>query len=267
MIGKGFKRRFYAMVHLWCEREIQRIIAEEKQKAPDTLLAYGRKIYSQCDEDGIIAEIFRRIGTSTRICVEIGCGCGLENNTHALLLSGWRGVWIDADKKEIARLLHALDYDEEKHAHLLAIACAKVTPDNAVDIVRKGLEKLGDAEAEPDFISVDIDSYDLPVVEALLADFRPRAWCVEYNAKFPPPMRVHVPYEKDFAWREDDDQGASLAAWVALFAPHGYRLVGCSIAGTNAFFVREDLSAHFADTPWEALYQPPRYYLVYRFAG
>ena len=49
---------------------------------------YGFKVYSQCDEDGIIQEIFKRIGEESRTFVEFGVGDGLENNTVKLLLEG-----------------------------------------------------------------------------------------------------------------------------------------------------------------------------------
>jgi hypothetical protein len=51
----------------------------------------GYKVYSQGDEDGMIAEIFRRIGTTDRRFVEFGCGDGLENNTAYLRFQGWSG--------------------------------------------------------------------------------------------------------------------------------------------------------------------------------
>jgi hypothetical protein len=49
------------------------------------LLAYGFKAYSQTDEDGIIQEIFRRIGVTTSTFIEIGVGDGLENNTFYMV--------------------------------------------------------------------------------------------------------------------------------------------------------------------------------------
>ncbi|MCK7506146.1 MAG: hypothetical protein MZV70_20090 [Desulfobacterales bacterium] len=42
-------------------------------------------------EDGIIHEIFRRIGTTTKIFAEVGLGDGCENNTAFLLSQGWTG--------------------------------------------------------------------------------------------------------------------------------------------------------------------------------
>ena len=65
---------------------------------------YGYKVYSQCDEDGIIQEIFNRIGTTNRKFVEFGVQNGLECNTHFLLHKGWEGVWIEANKKHFGNL-------------------------------------------------------------------------------------------------------------------------------------------------------------------
>ena len=49
-----------------------------------------------------------------------------------------------------------------------------------------------------------------------------------------------------------------------LGAEKGYRLVGCSLAGVNAFFVREDLVADKFCAPFTAEnhYEPPRYDLA-----
>lgn len=50
-----------------------------------SLERYGYKVYSQNDEDGIIQEIFRRIGTYDKRFVEFGVQDGLESNSHFLL--------------------------------------------------------------------------------------------------------------------------------------------------------------------------------------
>jgi len=53
------------------------------------LADHGRKIYSQGDEDGVIAEIFRRVGTTSKTFIEFGAEGGSENNTRLLLEQGW----------------------------------------------------------------------------------------------------------------------------------------------------------------------------------
>ncbi len=55
--------------------------------------------WSQNYEDGMIAEIFRRIGATQKTFLEIGVGDGSENNTTALLSAGWNGWWIDGSRE------------------------------------------------------------------------------------------------------------------------------------------------------------------------
>ena len=61
------------------------ILEQPRYKDDKRLLKYGFKAYSQCDEDGIIQEIFQRIGVTNKTFLEIGVGDGLENNTLFLL--------------------------------------------------------------------------------------------------------------------------------------------------------------------------------------
>src|SRR5438093_8718133 len=75
---------------------------------PRRLLVHGAQYWSQNFEDGMIAEIFRRIGPGSRTFVEIGVGDGTENNTAALLAAGWRGWWIEASQASCARIIDGL---------------------------------------------------------------------------------------------------------------------------------------------------------------
>ena len=65
-------------------------IAKPRHADPKRLLRHGFKIYSQNDEDGIIQEIFRRIGAGSRTFVEFGVATGFECNTVKLLIEGWQ---------------------------------------------------------------------------------------------------------------------------------------------------------------------------------
>lgn len=67
---------------------------EERLKDEKCLERYGYKVYSQNDEDGILHEIFQRIGIEYHIFVEFGVDKGIESNCHSLLLQGWHGIWI-----------------------------------------------------------------------------------------------------------------------------------------------------------------------------
>src|SRR3989338_9100977 len=60
---------------------------------------YKKNITSQHGEDGIIAEIFRRMGAENKWCVEFGALNGTHHsNTWKLIMQdGWSGVLIEAD--------------------------------------------------------------------------------------------------------------------------------------------------------------------------
>src|ERR1700760_3776432 len=76
---------------------------------PKRLLRYGFKVYSQCDEDGIIQEIFRRIGSGNQVFVEFGVENGTECNTVKLLVEGWRGLWLDGSEANVAQIRSRYD--------------------------------------------------------------------------------------------------------------------------------------------------------------
>ena len=99
---------FQRIVHLVRIRQNAAFMAFMQRQIDDLRARYsgdkrfetaGYKVFSQGDEDGIIAEIFRRIGTPDRRFVEFGCGDGLENNTAYLLFQGWSGLWMDLLEK------------------------------------------------------------------------------------------------------------------------------------------------------------------------
>lgn len=241
------------LLQIELSRELERLQDKAAKETPGNPAADGFKVYSQADEDGILEAIFERLGTRRGSFVEIGCGAGLENNTHYLLLKGWRGVWVDGDPANIAAIRAALAPSER-----LRVVEAMVDRDTAPSLLdEQALTALGGL----DLLSVDIDGNDLDVALACAKAWRPKVVIVEYNAKFPPPAVVHIAYDPAHRWNRDDYHGASLGAFVARFS-NDYRLVSCNLAGTNAFFVRVDLAAAFPDHPAKNLYQPARFQLT-----
>jgi hypothetical protein len=61
------------LLRYWAEE-----LAKPRNAEPKRLLRYGFKVYSQSDEDGIIQEIFRRVGTTTKTFIEFGVDTGNE---------------------------------------------------------------------------------------------------------------------------------------------------------------------------------------------
>lgn len=220
---------------------------------PRSLATRGYKIFSQFDEDGIVDEVFQRIGTTNRHFAEIGVGDGRENNTMALLLAGWRGGWLEADPGNCRRIRS--DLARPLGSGQLRLEEAFVTAENVEEL----LASAG-TPPEPDLLGIDIDGNDFWVWKAIVA-FRPRVVVVEYNASLGRSAAVVMPYDPQARWNQTAAYGASLAALEQLGRAKGYALVGCSPAGVNAFFVREDLAGDRFMAPFTAAvhYEPPRF--------
>jgi len=228
---------------------------------PQRLLASGAQYWSQNYEDGMIAEIFRRVPASTKTFLEIGVGDGSENNTTALLADGWRGWWIDGDSAGCASIRQRLS-GMRSMASRLTLHEGFVSPATIGPL----LQELG-VPKDVDLFSLDIDQ-DTYHIWAALEGFRPRVVVVEYNGALPPGLAWIHPYEPGRRWDGTQAFGASLKAFEILGRRLGYSLVGCDLLGANAFFVRDDLVGNSFASPFTAEnhYEPPRYGLCFRWA-
>lgn len=217
------------------------VLKGELERDPRLLTPYGWSGYSQNDEDGIIQEIFRRISASTRNFLEFGSGDPLRNAGTYLLLSGWSGEWIDASPGEIAQIRSM--FRAWLASGNLTVTQAFITPENINAVIER-------ATADLDLLVIDIDGNDFHVWQALKS--RPRVIMIEYNATFRPPAAVVQSYTKEPFWNGGNFYGASLKAYEYLGREKGYQLVGCNFAGTNAFFVRDDLVGDRFSQPYTA---------------
>jgi hypothetical protein len=250
-----------AMVQMSIHRFRDETLAQPRYADPKRLLRHGFKVYSQHDEDGIIQEIFRRIGTSARSFVEFGVETGVECNTAKLLIEGWRGLWIEANAQSCKAISSI--FESFLQNRRLALQQSLVTAEN----INRLIEQSG-LKGEIDLLSIDIDFNDYWVWKAIDV-VNPRVVVIEYNAGLPPPLSVTVPYQPKRSADGSNFFGASLAALVRLGEAKGYRIVGCNISGSNAFFVRGDLCAdHFIEPATaEEHYEPPRHFFSLLFAG
>jgi hypothetical protein len=238
------------------DRDVYLAIAELARRAsapagdgPADLTGYELRVFSQNGEDGVLAEIFRRIGPGGRTFVEFGTEAGYEATCVYLAdVLGWSGFFIDGDEAAHAGL-------SAKYAHRPDVVThrAFLTPES----IEREFAAIG-VPAEPDVLSIDVDGGDYWLWEAVEAH-RPRVVVVEYNSLLGPEVRLVQPrglVQEGFG----ADFGASIGALAALGERKGYRLVHCELAGVNAFFVRDDQPG-----PWpeRVLHRTPNY----NFAG
>ncbi len=228
------------------------VLTEKRLNDPRGLERYGYKVYSQNDEDGIIQEIFRRIGTTNKRFIEFGVQNGLESNGHYLLHLGWNGLWIESDDyavKEICRIFH-----KPIKTSQLSLRRAFITRDNIDRII-----EMENFSGDLDLLSIDIDGNDYYIWEKISV-VRPRVVVIEYNGKFPPDYSWKMGYNEKYVWDGSDKHGASLKALQELGEKLGYHLVGTNLRGVNAFFVKAELTKDLFYSPAtaEALYNPLR---------
>ncbi|PPR44674.1 MAG: hypothetical protein CFH16_00528 [Alphaproteobacteria bacterium MarineAlpha5_Bin6] len=227
-----------------------------KRNLPSYILD-GYRVYSQNDEDGIINSIFNDIGFDKKIFVEIGVGNGVENNTHNLILQDWTGVWIDSNTSSLKKIENKLNNNK------LILENKKITPDNINETISYTLKNLfNDTSFNVDFLSIDIDSFDIFCIEKLNI-INPRLICIEYNSKFPPPINISINPNKNFEWNHDDYNGASLFFINNKLNQKGYKLVSTNITGVNAFFVADKYynKCKTKNQNLEQLYMPSNYNL------
>ena len=158
-------------------QEIEKLLAtirhDEKRLEP-----FGFKVYSQNDEDGIIEEIFNRLGIRQGRFCEIGVENGLECNSLYLIHKGWLGCWIEGNP-------HQHEPIQRKFGSLLANGRLQLSREFAsAENINVLLNKYEQTQGEVDFLSIDIDGNDIYLLAAMNA--HPKVICIEYNAKFPP---------------------------------------------------------------------------------
>jgi hypothetical protein len=187
--------------------------------------------FSNFDEERMLADFVARLVTeeSRRYAVDVGAGDGIRgSNTYALFLRGWRGVGFEGDERRARRLARAYKNFESVEAHH-----ALVTPSNVVPLLRG-------AGVPRDFgvLSLDIDSYDYWVLDAVLKSFRPHIVVTEINEKIPPPVLFRVGYDPEFRLQHHFF-GYSIASLEELCARHSYALL--ALEYNNAFIAPREL--------------------------
>ena len=200
--------------------------ADEALFAVRDLTRYEHRVFSQNGEDGVLVEMFARLGVANRYFVEFGIQNGTEGN--AILLAdvcGWSGLFLEADPKGFAAV-------SAKYAGTRVTVAQELVTADRIEAV---LDAHG-APAEPDLLSIDIDGNDIYVWDALTR--RPRVLVIEYNSGIRGPGALAQPHDSDRVWDGSGAFGSTLAALDVVAERKGYRLAHSDLTGTNAFYVR-----------------------------
>ena len=197
--------------------------------------AYGKNIQSQHGEDGIIDELFKRIGNANKWCVEFGAlnGTHHSNSWHAVMEEGYSGVLIEADPTYFEKLQQV--YKDTPRAYCMN-EFVEFEGSKRLDalLARTPIPK------DFDLLSIDIDGNDYHVWDSL-TEYRPRAVLIEFNPTIPNDISFVQPRDMSV------QQGSSLLALQELGKAKGYRLA--AVVGVNGFFVLEELFSKLGLAP------------------
>ena len=236
---------------------VKQSYVDRKNKCLNPFNKFGRKCFSQTDEDGITHEIINRLNIKRGTYAEFGVGDGMENNTLLLASLGWKGFWVGGENI-------VFDYSANDRFNYTK---EWITLDNITNICKENMEKLSIENL--DAISLDLDGNDYHFCEALLKkNLNPKLFIIEYNSKFFPPIEFVMKYDQFHSWQLDDYYGASLQSFNNLFNNYDYKLICCNAhTGTNAFFVRKEFSDKFKEIPdsIEKIFMEPNFDLACKF--
>lgn len=192
-------------------------------------LSYRKNIYSQNGEDGILAELLRRMPNTSGWVCEFGAWDGKQcANTFALVEDGFNAVYIEARDDYYQDLLKTC----ESHPNITPIhAMVDHEGDNVLDNI------LADTDIPTDFdiLSIDIDSYDYQVWRSV-ETYTPKIVIIEINSSISPLDNTHI--------HGPGKEGTGFAPMLALGQSKGYTLL-CHTG--NLIFIRNDLVHLYRD--------------------
>jgi len=182
-------------------------------------------IYSQIGEDGVVEELFRRLGIRKGWVVEFGAWDGVYlSNTYRLIEEDkrFRAVYIEGDRERYK----ALQSTAAKFENRIIAIHALVQPTGEAS-----LERLLDKTPVPndfELLSIDVDGIDYQIWEQF-GGYSPKVVIIEVDSSIPPDKeQIHG----------SGGQYASFRSMLDLGKRKGYT---CVCHTGNMFFVRNDL--------------------------
>ena len=195
-------------------------------------------IFTKNNEDGLLLNIFTKIGSTNKYFIDIGSNDCINSNCANLSFHhNWAGLFIDGNSNFLNRGKYIYQQYFKADVKKFSFIQAIVTTENINDIL-----KNADTPKEPDLLCIDLDGNDYHIWKAIEA-ISPRVVLVEVqvekgNTEFVPP------YTTLFELYEDDlPKGASPLSMLQLAHKKGYELVAENNGGFNLFFVRTDCIA------------------------
>lgn len=203
----------------------------------DRLNDYEFKIFSQWGDDGIIQYLVRNLPVKNEYFIEFGVQDFSESNTRFLMMhNNWAGFVMDGSESNMQNLRKQKWFWKYDLKHKAVF----IDKENINGLLAEtGMSDIG-------LLHIDLDGNDYYILEAIdFSRLNPTILILEYNAVFGPSRPISVPYDKDFVRTKAHYSnlffGASLAALTHGAEKKGYALIGCNLAGNNAYYVKREM--------------------------
>lgn len=189
---------------------------------PD-LNGYAFNVHSQYGEDGILQEIFHRLGVERGIAVEFGAWDGVRwANTKLLADQGWRCLLIEPHPKRF----DVLEDYAKLNGHVAAKGFVRDAPGERLS------DYLSSAHFpdEVDLISVDIDGEDLSAMSTI-GRFSAKCIVIEYNRTIP----------VDFVYSNSPGENVGNSASAAIRVLSELSMSPVAQTQSNLIFLKDEL--------------------------
>lgn len=187
---------------------------------------FRSNVHSQNGEDGVIAEIIRRLDIDRGWVCEFGAwdGVHLSNTFNLLKNKKFEGVFIEGDKKKYSDLLETV----KTHQNIVPINAYVDHRDTANSL--DNLLKKTSIPEDYDILSIDIDSFDYQVWDSH-RKYRPKIVIIEINSSVSPD-------HADWIHEPGRYEGTAFLPMLRLGHSKAYKFV-CHTG--NMIFVRDDI--------------------------
>lgn len=196
---------------------------------------HREKWWTQSYQAGVIQYILDNIPLDNKFCIEIGFPYPRGGNTAGLWNQGWNHVQYDGSSRK--KLGNVRD-----HTHY-----CWCQGKNMLELLDKNKGDPWPIPNNPDYIHIDIDSFDLWVSKVILESptYRPKFFSVEYCCDL---LDTYATVADDAMPQDGCLTGASFNSMVLMATTAGYTLIFVEPC-MDMYFLRNDVVGSYPTIP------------------
>ena len=213
----------------------QNALGIELKKNPFRFSEIEFNVFTYHGEDGLLFNLVSHLNNVPKIFVDIGAGnCVKSNCANLAVKLGWTGIFVDADKRNIAIGKSFYSKLSITKFNPPAFLQTKVSPDNINQLLKEA-----NISGEIGLLSIDIDGDDYWIWKATETVY-PSIVIIECRVEFGNKDLI-TPYSKTTNnYGNSNYLGASIPALCKLAKQKGYTLVSANRQGYNLIFLRNN---------------------------